>query len=346
MNIKKVFSIILVFLLAWLGVRWLLPLFSPFLMGALLALAAEPIVSFLRRSLHLPRCVSVGIGVSMTFCILAMVAIALCAFLVRELGHLTQIVPDLDQAAQSGISALRQWLMHLASRTPDSVQPLLQNNVDSLFSDGAGLLNRGLSYLLSLAGNLLSHVPDSALSIGTAILSGYMICAKLPALRLWLRTGPVARWIQPAIRAWEQVKHAIAGWLAAQAKLMSVSFFILTLGLTLLRIPNALLIALGISLVDALPVLGTGAVMIPWALLSALQGNTAQAIGLVGVYIVAALLRSVMEPKLLGRHLGLDPLVTLMALYVGLKLWGFLGMLLAPALAVAVTQLITPATAQ
>ena len=96
-----------------------------------------------------------------------------------------------------------------------------------------------------------------------------------------------------------------------------------------------------IALVDALPVLGTGTVLVPWAVICFLQGEGARAIGLLGVYAVVTLSRSMLEPKLVGRHLGLDPLVTLMALYVGYKLWGVGGMIFAPLLAVTIMQ-VTP----
>ena len=107
----------------------------------------------------------------------------------------------------------------------------------------------------------------------------------------------------------------------------------------ILRIPYALFWALGICLVDAFPVLGTGTILLPWSLLLALQGDTARAVGLCSTYAIISLSRSMLEPKLLGRHLGLDPLATLIALYVGFRLWGIGGMLLAPILTVTAMQL-------
>ena len=100
-------------------------------------------------------------------------------------------------------------------------------------------------------------------------------------------------------------------------------------------------VVLAVSLVDALPVLGTGTVLVPWAVICFLQGEGARAIGLLGVYAVVTLSRSMLEPKLVGRHLGLDPLVTLMALYAGYRLWGVGGMIFAPLLAVTIMQ-VTP----
>ena len=95
------------------------------------------------------------------------------------------------------------------------------------------------------------------------------------------------------------------------------------------------------ALVDAFPILGTGTVLVPWSLFSFLQGDYVLAFGLLILYGTTALTRSVLEPRLLGRQLGLDPLITLMALYAGYRLWGIGGMLLAPILAVAATQLLS-----
>ncbi len=337
---KKLLSMLTIFLSVWLFLRFLLPLTSPFLFGLLLALAAEPMVSFLHKKLHVPRSVSAGIGVSMAFSLLALAVLLLCAFLVRELGALAGILPDLTGAAQSGASALESWLLDLSSHTPQSLQPLLRKNVSSLFSDGASLVDKALRYLLGLAGNLLSHIPDSALGLGTAVIAGFMISAKLPRIRRWLLRKIPRERFQAILATLSRMKKAVLGWLAAQCKLMVMTLTILILGFLLLRIPYAPLWALGVTLVDALPVLGTGTILLPWALVSYLQANTPRALGLLGIYALVTLTRSALEPRLLGRHLGLDPLVTLMALYAGYQLWGIGGMILAPLLAVTAIQLV------
>ena len=338
-GVKKVLSLLMVFLTVWLSLRYLLPLFAPFVLGAALALAAEPMVSFLYKKAHVPRPVSAGIGVSMAFCFLAMLLLLICAFLVKELGVLAGVIPNLEQTAKSGISLMQNWLLELSSHTPQSIQPLLNHNITALFSDGTALLDKAVRYVLGLAGNLLSHVPASALSLGTAVISGYMISAKLPAIRLWLSRRISKEKLRPVLDAGKRMKNAVFGWLKAQVKLMWLTFTILALGFLILRIRFWLLWALGVCLVDAFPVLGTGTILIPWALICFLQGDGARAIGLTSIYIVASLTRSALEPKLVGRHLGLDPLVTLMALYAGYKLWGIGGMILAPLLAVTAAQI-------
>lgn len=326
--------------LLWLGGKILLPLCFPFLLGAGLALMAEPVVRLLNRYLRLPRSLAAGIGVTAVFLGLTMLLLLLLAFLVRELGVLTGILPDLTETARSGILLLRSRLMELTGRMPQSIRPLLEENVATLFSGGTALLDKAFSYVLGLAGTILSRMPDSALGLGTAVISGFMISAKLPRIREWIRTRLPKEKLRKAMGSLGQIRMAVGGWLMAQLRLAGVTLLILLMGLVILRIPYAPLWAGGICLLDAFPVLGTGTVLLPWALICYLQGDQARAIGLLGIYIVITLTRSVLEPKLVGKQLGLDPLITLFALYAGYRLWGIGGMIISPLLAVTVVQLL------
>lgn len=338
---RKILSLLAVFSAVWLWLALLMPLFSPFFLGLGLALAAEPIVKFLHKRLHIPRSISAGIGVSMAFCLLAMVAFLLCALALREMRNLSSILPELENAARSGITLARDWLLMVSSHAPAGIRPLVQDNVLSLFSDGSTLVGKTLSYLLGVAGNLLGSIPDSALSLGTAVLSGYMLSAKLSKIRKWLQLRIPRPHREQLTALLTRLRHTLGSWVKAQCKLMGVTFVILTLGLTLLRVTYAPVWALGICLVDALPVLGTGTILLPWSLIRLLQGDGARAVGLLGIYVTVTLVRSVLEPKLLGRHLGLDPLMTLMAMYAGFQLWGVGGMIFSPLLAVTALQLVS-----
>jgi len=337
----KISSILFSFFLVWLAIRFFLPLFSPFLLGTLLALSAEPMVRFLHKKLHVPRSLSAGIGISMAFSLLAMVLLCLCALLLRELGSLGNVLPDLGQTAKNGFSLIRNWLLQLSSHTPKSLQPVLQQNVNRFFSDSAAFLDKGIGYLLGLAGSLLSHIPDSALSLGTAFVSAFLISARLPRIRRYLLRRIPRETFRSLLDTFKRIRRIFCGWLTAQCKLVGVSFGILFLGLVILRIPHALLWAGAICLVDAFPVLGTGTVLLPWSLVCLLQEDTARAVGLASIYVTITLTRSMLEPKFLSHHLGLDPLITLIALYVGFRLWGIGGMILAPILTVIVIQITT-----
>lgn len=339
---KKILILPLLLLLGWLCLRYLLPIAMPFLLAVLLALAAEPLVAMLQRRVRLPRSAAAGAGITAALAVLVLVMTVLGALLLRQLQSLMDIVPDLEDSAASGLQALRQWLLSLAENTPNGLRAYLTGLVESSFSDGTLLLDSLAERLLGLASGLVSQLPDSALGIGTWLLASFMLSAKLPAIRAGLRQRLPQSWHSTYLPMLRQLKQSVLGWLTAQLKLMSVTFAVLAVGFALLRVSHGLLWALVVSLVDALPILGTGTVLVPWSVVCFIQGDTPRAIGLLGIYAAAALLRSVLEPKLVGKQLGLDPLVTLAVMYTGYRLWGILGMILSPLLAVTLMQLFSP----
>lgn len=339
---KKALSVLFLLLSSWFFITFLLPFSLPFLLGGALALASEPLVGWLCRHLKLGRCAAAGLGVTAAFCLISAFLAAVLALVLRELGILVSMLSGLEDTASAGIRVLSAWATGLVSRLPLGIRNVLTPGIRDFFSGSSRLLEQVLNYLLGLTGGVLRQVPDGALVLGTAIISSYMISAKLPRIRHWLRQRISQERVQKLLQALGRVKATLLSWLKAQLKLMGLTWILLTLGLVVLRVTHAPLWAGLISLVDAFPILGTGTVMLPWALVSFLQGQKVRAVGLLGVYAVIALTRSVMEPKLLGNHLGLDSLATLVCLYAGYRLWGFGGMLLAPVLTVAAVQILRP----
>lgn len=336
---KKLLTLGALLLGAFLSVRYLLPLIFPFLLGGLLALAAEPLVKFLCRRLHLPRSAAAGIGVGLSFLFLAGLVLLVGALLLQQLRTLAQALPGLEGSLRSGMQNLSAELMLWADKVPGGMSEVLKSRIGDAFSGGSALLDRAVSWLLQLASGILKRVPGRALSFGTAIIASFMISAKLPQLKLLLRSRAGLQRLQPVGETLRRLRRVLGLWLKAQLKLSGVTFLVAAAGLLLLRVPYAPLWAGSIALVDAFPVLGTGAVLVPWSLVCFLQGNTVLAFGLLGLYAAATVTRTVLEPRLVGQQLGLDPLVTLMALYAGFRLFGIGGMILAPLIAVTVTQL-------
>ena len=336
--IYRNFALLLgVFLAVWLGFRFLLPLGLPFLLGGLLAFVAEPAVGLLARKL--PRTAAAGIGVLVTLVLIGSLFFLLMALLVRELGTLAGALPNLEETAIQGLSSLEGFLLKLADRAPDGVRTLLSQTVTGLFSDGTAVMDRVTQWIPGVATKFLGHIPGSAISIGTGILSGFMISARLPAIKTAISRRMPPAWQEKYLPALRRMRTALGGWLKAQLKLMAVTYGIVTVGLLLTGISYSPFWALLVAAVDAVPVLGTGTVLIPWILVSLLQNQPFRALGLLCTYLAAALTRTVLEPRLVGRHLGLDPLVTLVFFYVGYKFWGVLGMLFAPLLATAAKSL-------
>lgn len=327
---KNICFLILTFFGCWAALKYLLPLAVPFLLGGSIALIAEPGVG--KLSEKLPRNVAAALGVTGALLLLTCGVFLLAALLVRELSLLANAVPDLSQTARSGLSALEKFLLNLSDAAPTGLRPLLSRTVTGAFSSGSAIVENLSARLPKMASAVLSWLPGSALTLGTGILSAFMFSSRLPRLKDWFSH----RLLNTALFA--KIQAAIVGWLKAQLKLTGLCFAIVCSGFLLLGIPYAPIWAMLTALVDAVPILGTGTVLLPWSLVYLLQGQSVRALGLLGVYIVAMVARSVMEPRLVGKQLGLDPLVTLVALYIGFRLWGIGGMLLSPVLCVAAAE--------
>lgn len=340
---KKLFIALGILLAIWLGAKYVLPVAMPFLLGGLLALAAEPAVSLVHGKLKLSRGWSAGIGVGATLILLTGFLYLLGALLVKEAGRMAGAIPELVTTAGNGLTVLRDWLLDLSDHTPEGIQPVLTRSVENLFQDSSALVSQVTEKVPSLLTSVLSGVPNGALSIGTGLLASFLISARLPKIRAYISGRIPVQWKDRYVPVLQRIRHSLGGWLKAQGILAAVTYGIVALGLLLLRVPYGLLWALLIAALDAVPMLGTGLVLVPWAAVRLLQQEPFQAIGLLCIFGAATITRSTLEPRLVGRQLGLDPLVTLAALYAGYRFWGFWGLIIAPILATAVRSLWQPA---
>lgn len=337
-SVRKVLTFSAIFLAAALSLRYLGPLLMPFLLGALLALAAEPAVRLGVGRLRLPRPLSSGVGVTVTLVLLVTILWLLGALTVRELGQLAGAMPNLQQTVGQGLALLQDFMIGIAQRTPDGLRSLLTGLVLELFGSSSALLSRITGKLPGFFSSLLGRIPGGAISLFTGILAGYMISVRLPKLRQLLSRHIPDKWRERYLPALKKLRKTLGAWLKAQLKLMGVTYVIVTAGLLLSGVSFAPVWALGVALVDAVPILGTGTVLIPWAVVSLLQHRQLQAIGLLILYGVTFFARNALEPRLVGKQLGLDPLLTLAALYAGFLFWGIGGMLLAPLACVVVKE--------
>ena len=342
-SLRRILYAAAAFLGLWLAFKYLLGLLLPFLLGTAVALSAEPAVNLLQQRIGLKRNLAAGLGVTATLALLGGLLSLVGALAVKELARLAATIPDLQETALEGMALLQGQLLRLAERAPEGVQPLLQKTVLSVFDGRDRLMEQAAGRLPGIIGGALSRVPGGALGVGTGLLAGFMISARLPRLRTWINARLPQSWKEKTLPALGRIRRSLWGWIKAQGKLATVTWLIVTAGFLLLRIPYAPVWALGVALVDAVPVLGTGTVLVPWAVIELLRSNGPQAVGLLLIYAAAMLTRTVLEPRLVGKQLGLDPLVTLFCFYLGFRLWGVAGMLLAPLLAAA-TKAATEAT--
>lgn len=334
-TLRKILAALGAVLALWVGLKYLLPVLLPFLLGLLLALAAEPAVGFIAGKGKLPRTVASGLGVTLTLLFLAAVVSLLGALAVKELGKLTGSLPVVADKVQQGMTLLQDKMVTAAQSLPEGAENLVSSTVLTVFDDGNLLLQQVTDRLPGAVGSVLGWLPNGALGLGTALLAAFMISARLPRLRQWAGDRIPAAWKEKYLPALRRVRHSLGNWLKAQGKLAAVTYCIVTTGFFLVGVRYGPVWALLVALVDAVPVLGTGTVLVPWGAVLMLQGQTLKGLGLLGIWVAAVLTRTVLEPRLVGKHLGLDPLLTLLFLYVGYRFWGILGMIFAPMLAAA-----------
>ena len=336
MGAHKGFFALFLLLLVWLSGKYLLPFLFPFLLGAALAQASEPVVGLVSRRLKLPRGLAAGLGVSMTLLLLGAVTLLLGSLAMKELGNLATAIP---QTLHRSADVLHSWLTGLSQKAPVQVRPVLLRSVEYFFADSQTLTDRAVKQVPGLLTGVLEKAPGKAMAIGTGILSGYFISARLPGLKSHFREKLPPFYKEKLLPALQRLRGALGKWLLAQGKLMTVTYGIVTLGLLLLKIPYAPAWALLVAAVDAVPLLGTGTVLVPWALVRLLQDDPVAGFGLLALYALAAVTRTVLEPRFFGKHLGLDPLTMLVFLYFGYRLWGFWGIVISPLLAAATNML-------
>ncbi len=293
---------------AYLFFRYLFwPLF-PFALAWGLAFLLRPFCRFCHRRLSLPLPFVSALTVLLAFLLLTL---PLGYGLVRLLGEAKELLVVLTEGEGSA------FLSALLGES-EVIRTLLSRLTSSL-----------LELLAPLAGRVLTSLPDFLLSLVVTVLASVYFSMDLEGINgaarrlLGERAGVLSRLRRGAAAAG-------GNYVRAYLFLLSVTFLLLLLGFLLLGIPYAILFALLVSLADLLPVIGVGTVLYPWALVLLLTGNTAGGIGMAILGAVIGLVRQVIEPRVLGKSFGIHPLLGLASLYLGGKLFGIGGMILAP----------------
>ncbi len=323
----------------WLGVKILLPVGLPFLLGFLLSKLAAPATKRISQHVRLPYAVISFTCLSLMAAVIVLLFWFLGWMLFQQLEQLAQRVPAFLSSLAQPLSALEKKLLYHAAKLPDGLGVAATQWVEKLFEGSSVVLSSASQWLLGVATRLISKVPDIFLFLLTTVLSAYLFASQAPMLQAFFKKHLPSHWLKKLSSVTLRLKSALAGYLKTQLKLSVVTFGIVTVGLFLLRRNNAIPLALAIALIDALPVFGAGTVLIPWSALTLLSGDRSVALGLLIVYACAALSRAVLEPRILGKQIGLSPLLTLIAMYAGYRLCGFFGMILFPVAAILAKQL-------
>ena len=315
-------------LVIFLGPR-LLRFFMPFVVGWILALLANPLVRFLERRVKLVR------RHGSMLIIIAALAIVIGLFygagllVYREMGSFLADAPEIYQSVIAEIEDALQNGRKLAEYFPQNLQPPLlafSDNLDGLFGK---LVSRAAEPTVQIAGHVAKSIPNLLVNMVIIILSSYLFLADRESIMRWLKEhlpAFVFRYIEYMKR---DAKGVIGGYFLAQFRIMCVVALILAAGFLVLGVRYGVLLAFLTAILDFLPIFGTGTVLFPWAVVKLFAGEYAYATGLILLYILTQVVRQIIQPKIVGESMGLPPLMTLFLLYLGFKLRGLTGMILA-----------------
>lgn len=323
----------------WLTAKLLLPIGLPFLLGLLLAKIAAPPARFFLQKWHFPRALASFLSVTLISAALLGVLWIAGRGLLSGAEALVARLPRLFSSLEQPLAKLQETLLTLTGRLPQSLSAAAAQWIHRLFEGGSVLAGTLSEWLMGFAGTLLSFVPELVLFLLTMLLSAYLFSSEDSALRNCVKRFLPERWTEKIHAILRRLKTAVGGYCKAQLLLMLVTFSILSVGFLLLRRPFALPTAILIAAIDALPVFGVGSILIPWSVISFLQGNSSLGLGLIVLYAAAALTRTALEPRFLGKQMGLHPLLTLLSLYAGYQLFGVAGMILMPIGVILLKQL-------
>ena len=307
--------------LIFVGFRYVLPLLMPFLLAFLFSLLLRAPARFLSEKLRISLRLASIVPVSVFFLLLAVLALLvgseLFTFARTSVSRFnTVIVPAVEKLTDMA----SRWTKRLDPNVVSALDGVLSSVLLSLRSQIAEISTRVVT-------GIMSGIPSRLLNILFMIIATYFI-----SLDFGLISWAVARRIDEEsytkIKAgMDYCKTTVGRLLRSYALIMCITFVEQFIGLTLLGVDYAILIALAISVFDILPVVGSGTIMLPWAVISLTTGDYKLGIGLLILYVIITVVRQGIEPRIVGDQVGLHPLLTLMCMFVGYRVFGGVGML-------------------
>ncbi|AWO75336.1 sporulation integral membrane protein YtvI [Geobacillus thermoleovorans] len=314
---------------------WLVPYSMPLLFALATALLLEPSIRRLQENYKLKRAHAVTVIFSLFIIILGLSLYFLVVIFVQQVMALSQKLPYVLNEATKVLDRLIQTWQSYSSSIPQEIIDSLERGVNTVEQ-----------MLLSFATNLtqslvhyIAAIPAFLIHFLVYLIALFLICLDLPQLKQGMRRYLSERTEQRLGMVVAQLSKAGIGFLKAQFLLSLITFFLALAGLFVLGVDYAALMALVIVVVDILPILGTGSVLVPWGLISMANGNNTLGIGLIVLFVVITVVRRIIEPKVFSTNLGISPLAALVSVYLGFQLLGFIGLFVGPVVVILVEAL-------
>ena len=315
--------------------KYLLPVVLPFVVAWFVAMLLQPIINFLDKKVKIPKAISVIVLVLLTVFLLVWAIYAIVVRASTELLSLTQSLAKAFESFSSDTSSIDAFIAKLNDLVPfidfgDSLRNIW-DNLDSYIAEGLkNLVILVSSNVVPLITKIVMAIPNAFIFFIITVISAVYISIDFNKINTFIAYQFPEKFRSFMKVVKEQFVLTVGKYLRAYGLLMLITFTELFIGFSILGISYSFIIALLTAVVDILPVLGTGTVLIPWGIYMLISGNYFVGVGILILYVIITVIRQVLEPKIVGSYVGLYPLVTLMAMYIGSKLMGFFGLFLFP----------------
>ena len=323
----------------FLGLRYFLVPLLPFLIAMTMAVLLEPWVLWCRRRLGFRRKFAAAVLTSAVLLgivgIFGVVALRLLEQASSWLEQLPQVLARLPRLADQ-ISGRYEGFY---SACPADLRRWLDEISDQLSAEGITWVGDLSAAALSWISGVVRKLPEITLFLFTTVLALYFVSLSYPEIVAFCRRQIPDRWQGTLSGVTRCLRTTFWKWIKAESLLCLVTFVLMLLGFWYMGMPYALLAAVLIGLVDALPVLGAGTVLLPWGVFHLLLGTVPRGVALLALYAIISIVRSLLEPRIMAAQAGLPPLTALIAMYVGFHFLGVGGMILLPLLLLLVKQL-------
>lgn len=326
--VSLIFSLLATAAFVFIGIKVIVFL-MPFVIGWFIAAIAAPLVNWLEKRLKIVKKLGSALIVIVVLALIVLLVYFIISRVIAEIGDLAKNFPHLYAQLEEGLHKIGDTLSGVFDRLPDGIQKgwnAVAANMDKTMGEMMSHLSRPT---VSAAGKFAKSLPSYLIAFVVAIMSAYFFTIQREEVIQWMkRISPPS--VEKRMRlVSDNLKYAVGGYLKAQFKIMGVVFVILFVGLLAFGVHYAALIAILIAFLDFLPFFGTGTAMIPWAFYEFFMGDYKLTVALAVIYVITQVVRQMLQPKLMGDSMGLNPVVTLLLLYVGYKISSVLGMILA-----------------
>lgn len=336
--VSLVFSLIGTILFIYLGIRALI-YFMPFVIGWFLAFIASPLVTWLEQRLKIVKKLGSAITIILVLCACVGVIYFAVSRVWAEIASLIQNFPEMYEDLEAGFMEIGTKGEQLFARLPQGVQNGWQAMMQNLDQTMGKLIGEMSEPTMEVAGSVAKRIPSIFVATIVTFVSAYFFIAQREEIIIWAKKISPQPIVSRMTMVMDNLKYAVGGYFKAQFKIMAVVFLMLLAGFSLIGVHFSILLALGIAFLDFLPFFGTGTALIPWAVYKFLVGNYRMAIALLILYAVTQVVRQLIQPKLVGDSMGMNPLLTLILLYIGYKLGSVLGMIFAVPVGMIVVNL-------